>query len=99
MLLALALVLVVGLPLVKANALKSAVLIPTAVVALAVFALKGNLDWTIGAVMAVGSVAGGLIGARWAAAAGGRAWVFRILVLVIGAELVHLVRHYVFRTT
>ena len=95
----LALVLVVGLPLVRANALKSAVLIPTAVVAMGVFAAKGNVDWTLGAVMAVGSVAGGLIGARWAASTGGRTWVFRILVAVIAGELVHLVLHYVFRTT
>ena len=95
----LALVLGVGLPLVKANALKSAVLIPTAVVAMAVFAAKGSVDWSMGAIMAVGSIAGGLIGARWAASVGGRVWVFRILVLVIGAELVHLFLHYVFRTT
>ncbi len=95
----LALVLVVGLPLVKANALKSAVLIPTAIVAMAVFAIKGNVDWAVGAIMAVGSLAGGFIGARWAAATGGRVWVFRILVVVLAAELVHLVLHYVFRTT
>jgi uncharacterized protein len=94
----LALVLAVGLPLVKANALKNAVLIPTALVAMAVFALKGNVDWAVGGVMAVGSIAGGLIGARWAAAASGRVWVFRILVVVLAAELVHLFVHYVFRT-
>ena len=94
----LALVIVVGLPLIKANALKNAVLIPTAIVAMAVFALKGNVDWTIGAAMAVGSIVGGLVGARWAAAAGGRVWVFRILVVVIVGELIHLILHYVFGT-
>jgi len=52
----LALVLVVGLALVRANALKSAVLIPTAVVAMGVFAAKGNVDWTLVVVMALGSV-------------------------------------------
>jgi uncharacterized membrane protein YfcA len=94
----LALVLVVGLPLVKANALKSAVLIPTAIVAMAVFAVKGNVDWAIGAVMGVGSILGGWLGARWAASPGGRVWVFRILVVVIAGELVHLAIHYVFKT-
>jgi uncharacterized membrane protein YfcA len=95
----LALALAVGLPLVKANALKSAMLIPTAVVAMAVFAAKGNVDWTIGAVMALGSLFGGVVGARWAASAEGRTWVFRILVFVIAGELVHLALHYVFHTT
>jgi uncharacterized membrane protein YfcA len=95
----LALVIVVGLPLVKANALKSAVLVPTAVVAMGVFAIKGDIDWTIGAIMGVGSILGGWLGARWAASPGGRVWVFRILVVVIAGELVHLVLHYVFRTT
>jgi uncharacterized membrane protein YfcA len=95
----LALVIVVGLSLVKANALKSAILVPTTVVALAVFAVKGAIDWEIGAVMGAGSIVGGWLGARWAASPGGRAWVFRLLVLVIASELVHLVLHYVFRTT
>ena len=49
--------------------------------------------------MAVGSIAGGLVGARWVATAGGRVWVFKILVVVLAAELGHLVLHYVFRTT
>lgn len=95
----LALVLAVGLPLVKANALKSAVLVPTALVAMAVFATRGSLDWTVGAIMAVGSILGGWLGARWAASPGGRLWVFRILVVVIVGELIHLVLHYVFKTT
>lgn len=95
----LALVIVVGLPLVKANALKNAILVPTAVVAMAVFAVKGVVDWEIGAVMGLGSIAGGWLGARWAASPGGRVWVFRLLVVVIAGELVHLVLHYVFRTT
>ena len=95
----LALVLAVGLPLVKANALKNAALVPTTVVAMAVFALKGNVDWGVGAAMALGSVAGGLVGAAWATSPAGRRWVFRLLVAVIVVELGHLSLHYVFRTT
>jgi uncharacterized protein len=94
----LALTLVVGLPLVNANAIKSAALVPTTLVAMAVFAYKGNIDWTIGAVMAVGSVAGGVLGARLATSPAARKWVFRLLVIVICAELVHLTTHYVFPT-
>jgi uncharacterized membrane protein YfcA len=94
----LALTLIVGLPLVNANAIKSAALVPTTIVALAVFAYKGNIDWTIGAVMAVGSIAGGVLGARLATSPAARKWVFRLLVIVICAELVHLATHYVFPT-
>jgi uncharacterized protein len=54
-----------------------------------VFAYKGNIDWTLGAVMGVGSIAGGIFGAR----------VFLLLAVVISAELVHLAIHYVFKTT
>lgn len=95
----LTLTLVVGLPLIHANAIKSAALVPTTIVAMLVFAYKGNVDWTLGAVMGVGSVAGGVLGARLATSPQARKWVFLLLVFVISAELVHLVLHYVFKTT
>jgi uncharacterized membrane protein YfcA len=56
--------------------------------------MKGDLDWTLGAVMAAGSIAGGLLGVRLAVSDGARRWIFRLLVLVILAELVHLGVHY-----
>ena len=94
----LALTLVVGLPLVHANAIKSAALVPTTMVAMAVFAYRGDVNWTLGAVMGVGSIAGAMLGARLATSPGARTWVFRLLVIVICAELVHLATHYVFAT-
>ncbi len=94
----LALTLAVGLPLVHANAVKSATLVPTTVIAMAVFAFKGNVDWTLGAIMGLGSVAGGVLGARLATSPQARKWVFLLLVFVISAELVHLALHYVFKT-
>jgi len=94
----LALTLVVGLPLIHANAIKSAALVPTTVIAMLVFAYKGNIDWTLGAVMGVGSIVGGLLGARLATSPQARKWVFLLLVVVISLELVHLVMHYVFKT-
>ncbi len=94
----LALTLIVGLPLIHANAIKSAALVPTTIIAMLVFAFKGNIDWTLGAVMGVGSIAGGLLGARLAASPQARKWVFLLLVVVISLELVHLVMHYVFKT-
>jgi uncharacterized membrane protein YfcA len=92
----LALTLAVGLPFIHANAVKSAV--PTTIVAMLVFAFKGNIDWTLGAIMGAGSIAGGVLGAQWAMSPQARKWVFWLLVLVICAELVHLIIHYVFKT-
>lgn len=94
----LALTLAVGLPLIQANAIKSAALVPATAVAMAVFAAKGNIDWTLGAVLGAGSIVGGLLGARLASSPSARKWVFRLLVAVILAELVHLTIHYVLRT-
>jgi uncharacterized membrane protein YfcA len=94
----LALVLAVGSPLLGANAIKSVVLVPTSLVAVALFALKGNLDWTLGAVMAAGSIAGGMLGVRLAVAENARRWVFRLLVVVILGEVAHLCVHYFAQT-
>jgi uncharacterized membrane protein YfcA len=94
----LALTLVVGLPLVHANGIKSAALVPTTLIAMLVFAYKGNIDWTLGAVLGAGSVVGGILGARLATSVQARKWVFVLLVVVICAELVHLTIHYVFKT-
>jgi uncharacterized protein len=94
----LALTLAVGLSFIHANAVKSAVLVPTTIVAMLVFAFKGNIDWTLGAIMGAGSIAGGVLGAQWVMSQQARKWVFWLLVLVICAELVHLIIHYVFKT-
>jgi uncharacterized membrane protein YfcA len=94
----LALTLAVGLSLTPANAIKSAVLVPTTLVAMIVFAYKGSVDWTIGAIMGAGSVAGAYLGARLATAPAAKKYVFYLLVLVISAELVNLSWHYFFKT-
>lgn len=94
----LALTLGVSLPLVQSNAVKSAVLVPTSLIAIGVFAMKGNLDWTLGLITGVGAIVGGLLGARLAAHEPAKKWIFRLLVAVILAELAHLAMHYVFKT-
>jgi hypothetical protein len=92
------LVLLVGAALVPANAIKSAVLVPTSLVALAIFIWNGHIDWKFGVVLALGSIAGGVLGARLATSANARKWIFRLLVIVILAELVHLAIHYLHGT-
>lgn len=94
----LALTLVVGLPLIQANAIKSAALVPATLVAMVIFAYRGDIDWTLGVVMGAGSIVGGLLGAKLAASPAARAWVFRLLVVVICGELIHLATHYVMGT-
>jgi uncharacterized membrane protein YfcA len=44
--------------------------------------------------MAAGSIAGGLLGVRLAVSEGARRWIYRLLVLVILAEVAHLGMHY-----
>jgi uncharacterized membrane protein YfcA len=94
----LALTLAVGLSLTPANAIKSAVLVPTTLIAMMVFAYKGSIDWTIGAIMGIGSVVGAYLGARLATSPTAKKYVFNLLVVVISAELVHLGWHYFFQT-
>lgn len=94
----LVLTLLVGLNLASANAVKTAILIPTTLIAMLVFAWNGNIAWTLGGVMAAGSLVGGLLGARVAASPQAKQTVFWLLVVVISAELVHLGWHYLFDT-
>lgn len=94
----LALVLALGLPLLHANAVKSFALVPTAVVALALFAWKGVIDWEIGLALGVGSIAGGLLGAKLSASPNAKRYIFWLLVVVIGGEIIHLAVQYILET-
>lgn len=94
----LALTLAVGLPLMHANAIKSAVLVPTTLVAMMLFSYKGHINWTLGAVMGAGSIVGAFLGARVATSPSARKYVFWLLVATILAELAHLSVHYLLGT-
>jgi len=94
----LTLTLVVGVGLTPANAIKSVVLTTTTCVAMIIFSYLGSIDWAIGAIMGVGSMIGANLGVRVATSANAKKHVFRLLVVVISAELVQLIWHYVFKT-
>lgn len=94
----LALMLAAGLTLPQGNAAKNAMLVPITLLSLLVFAVEGSVQWEVGAVMALGSIAGGFLGARVALLPRGRIWVYRLLLLIVLLELVHLTLHYVFHT-
>jgi uncharacterized membrane protein YfcA len=60
----LALTTVAGLDLVRGNAVKLLVILVTTCLSLALFAWAGKVDWLAGAALALGSLAGSLVGVR-----------------------------------
>ncbi len=77
-----ALVLGLGYDLVRANAVKVAIILGQTVVALGVFAANARVAWREGLVLAIGSTLGAWVGARFAVR-GGAVWVRRLLIAII----------------
>lgn len=88
------LILVCWYPLAQANALKSFIVVITTGVAIAMFASNGEMRFAEGAVLSAGSIAGGYFGARFSSYPSARKWAFRLLVIAISLELVHLAWQY-----
>ncbi len=86
-----ALVLAVGYDLVRANAIKSLVLLLSSVLALAVFGARGDVNWLATAPLAFGAAAGAQVAARIAVNPRASVWIYRALVLVVGGEAIQLV--------
>ena len=87
----LTLVLAVGYDLVGANALKVVAGIGVTVVAIALFADRGQVEWVAGSLMSLGAMAGAWLGAKLAAREASKVWVFRVLVVTIVGEIVRMV--------
>lgn len=85
-----ALVLVGRFPIREANAIKVASLGLAALVSLVIFSGKGEIDWRVAFFLALGSVIGAFLGARLALGPHAAKWVFRLLVLVLALEVIHL---------
>jgi uncharacterized membrane protein YfcA len=77
-----ALTTLVGLDLVRGNAVKVLSILPMTALALAIFAWNGRVEWVTGSVLAVGFLVGGLLGARWTVLKGHR-WVRGIVTAAI----------------
>ena len=84
------LVLLAKFPIREANAIKVTTLGIAALVSLVVFSGNGDIDWRVASLLAVGSIAGAFLGARLALGPHAAKWVFRLLILVLGLEVVHL---------
>lgn len=86
-----ALVLVGRFPIREANAIKVTVLAVAALVSIGVFSSDDEINWRVAGFLALGSVAGALLGARLALGPHAAKWVFRLLILVLALEVAHLI--------
>ncbi len=77
-------VLLGGMPLIRANALKLFVVTSYTLVVLFVFHMKGLVDWRLGGIVAVGQGLGGWITARWASKyPKADLWAYRLLLITL----------------
>ncbi|MBE8539218.1 sulfite exporter TauE/SafE family protein [Geoglobus acetivorans] len=78
-----ALVLISGMDILRANAIKVFVTLLLTLPALAVFMFNGQVVWTVGAILALGSMAGAYFGVKFASKKGAAVWVHRLLVAIV----------------
>ena len=90
----LGLVVVVGYDLIRANGIKSLFLLWISLASLLVFYVEGEIDWRIGLWLSVGSVVGAWLGSLLATKEWAKVWVFRLLVVVILAEIAQLLHRF-----
>ena len=74
----------------RANTLKVLMLVVTSVVPVAMFTWSGSIWWPAGLILSVGSLGGAHVGAMLSAHPDARRWVFRLLVVAISLEIIHL---------
>ena len=91
----LALTVSVGVGLVTANAIKSAIILPSVLASMLVFSFESVINWKVGAILAVGSIFGGFIGARLSMAPAAKRVIFWLLAAVLTAEAIHLAWQFV----
>ena len=94
----LVLTLAVGLSLVPATAVKSAALVASTLVSMVIFVYHGEINWTMGALTGIGSILGGVLGARFTMSPNAKRYIFWLLAGTIFAEVIHLGVHYFFKT-
>ena len=85
------LVLVGGVALQEANAIKAVLIGLASLASLAVFARGGELDWGAALPMMLGSALGGWLGAALALGPQARQWIYRLLILALSVEVVVMV--------
>ena len=86
----LVLMLSMQLPLLKANVYKNFASLFTSGFSLLVMSIDGHVNWKIGGIMALGSIAGGYIGAKFSMHPLAKVWTYRLLIAIILLELGHI---------
>lgn len=78
-----------GLDLVRGNAVKVLAILCLTAQALLIFAWQGRVDWALGGCLAMGTLCGGILGARLTVLAGNRwlRWVVTVMVLIFAIKL------------
>ena len=84
-------VLIVGFDLIKANAIKQFAVMLYAPIALLIFALNGQVKWVIGAIYAIGNVAGALAATKLAINWGANfiRWFLALIILIFAVYLLY----------
>ena len=77
-----ALRLLTGIDLVRTNAIKVLVIFFYTILALAIFILEKQVDWTLGVTLAIGNATGAWIGSHWAVEKGDK-WIKVVLVVAV----------------
>ncbi|MDQ3140966.1 MAG: sulfite exporter TauE/SafE family protein [Bacteroidota bacterium] len=84
-------VLVVGLPLVEANAVKVLMVTAYTLVVILIFHYKGYIDWKIGSIIAMGQGLGGWLTAQYASVIpSANKWAYRMLIVIMIVTLLKL---------
>ena len=87
-------VVVVGYDLIRANSIKSLFVVWISLASLLVFDVEGEMNWRVGLLLSVGSIVGSWAGGLLATKEWAKVWVFRLLVVVILAEIVQLLHRF-----
>jgi uncharacterized membrane protein YfcA len=85
------LVLLTGSDLRQGNALKAFILLVVGMQSLLIFADTREVEWVLGIPLAMGSAAGAYVATRLASIEGAKVWVYRLLVLLVIVEIIHLI--------
>jgi hypothetical protein len=92
----LALVLAARFDLTRAIAEKAFLILSAVVASLLLFFEHSDVNWEIGGLLALGSALGGWAGARIASKEWAKIWVYRCLVFIVAAEMIHLIWRFFF---
>jgi uncharacterized membrane protein YfcA len=81
-----ALVVLIGIETVKANAIKAVLTLVTSLVSVITMGFEHQIDWKLGITLAAGSMIGSWLAAKFAVTEGARVWIFRVLMIMLAAE-------------